>query len=75
VQWFNETAGQSESQKRAVIAQIVAATGKPQFRNEVLARKMTFANGLERFMANGISWQPRKSKKKLLTRSLPPQKI
>src|SRR5260221_8412109 len=41
-----KTVGQSESQKRAVIAQIVSATAKPQFRNDVLARKMTFANGL-----------------------------
>lgn len=40
-----ETAGKSESEKRASIAQMVAATAKPQFRNDVLDRKMTFATG------------------------------
>jgi peptidoglycan hydrolase-like protein with peptidoglycan-binding domain len=40
-----QTAGQSESQKRAIIAQTVADTAKPQFRNDVLSRKMTFAKG------------------------------
>jgi hypothetical protein len=41
-----QTAGQSESQKRALIAQTVADTAKPQFRNDVLNRKMTFAKGV-----------------------------
>jgi Putative peptidoglycan binding domain/Glycosyl hydrolase family 46 len=41
-----KTIGHSESQKRAVIAEVVANTAKPQFRKDVLDRKMTLATGI-----------------------------